>query len=193
MISQTPQGVAGSMVDWSRHMRPTLTTWNPSTSLVGATALQTIRSSIWSAGRHRCSSWTSTINKPSHDYSICLPGKGSCTRRPSTRWSVLSLSIRSNNSSSLMSECFRIVSLLIPVGGCEKCEKVHWIHVFDIYSISKNVSLLTNVSCGSCLIQDIRVTGRIVPYQDHTQMGSPVTSWHPLLHIGPGLLPDLPC
>lgn len=49
MISQTPQGVAGSMVDWSRHMRPTLTTWKPSTSLVGETALQTVRSSMWSA------------------------------------------------------------------------------------------------------------------------------------------------
>lgn len=50
-----------------------------------------------------------------------LPGKGSWTSRPSTRWSVLNLSIRSNNSSSLMSECLRIVSLEIPVGsGREK-------------------------------------------------------------------------
>lgn len=46
IISQTPQGVAGSMVDWSRHMRPTFTTWKPSTSLVGDTALQMARSSM---------------------------------------------------------------------------------------------------------------------------------------------------
>lgn len=48
IISQTPQGVAGSMVDWSRHMRPTLTTWKPSTSFVGETALQIVRSSMCS-------------------------------------------------------------------------------------------------------------------------------------------------
>lgn len=60
MISQTPQGVAGSIVDWSRHMRPTLTTWKPSTSLVGATALQMVRSSMWSAEKQKYSSWTHT-------------------------------------------------------------------------------------------------------------------------------------
>lgn len=46
-----------------------------------------------------------------------VPGKGSCTSRPSTRGSVLSLSIKSSNSSSLMFVCLRIVSLEIPVGG----------------------------------------------------------------------------
>lgn len=48
---------------------------------------------------------------------LSIPGRGSCTSRPSTRWSVLSLKIRSNNSSSLMSECLRIVSLEIPEGS----------------------------------------------------------------------------
>lgn len=48
IISQTPQGVAGSIVDWSRHMRPTLTTWKPSTSFPGHTALHIRRSSMWS-------------------------------------------------------------------------------------------------------------------------------------------------
>lgn len=49
--------------------------------------------------------------------SFYVPGKGSCTSRPSTRGSVLSLSIKSSNSSSLMFVCLRIVSLEIPVGG----------------------------------------------------------------------------
>lgn len=124
MISQTPQGVAGSIVDWSRHMRPTLTTWKPSTSLVGATALQMVRSSMWSAGTQQYSLWT-RMRHTSLSASVFLPGKGSCTRRPSTRWSVLSLSIRSNNSSSLMSECLRIVSLLIPVGGWESVKTIY--------------------------------------------------------------------
>lgn len=48
MISHTPQGVAGNMEYWSRHIRPTFTTWKPSTSLSGITALQTFRSSICS-------------------------------------------------------------------------------------------------------------------------------------------------
>lgn len=59
-----------------------------------------------------------------HIATFSLPGRGSCTSRPSTRWSLLSLSIRSNNSSSLMSECLRIVSLEIPVGGSRENSEV---------------------------------------------------------------------
>lgn len=51
-----------------------------------------------------------------HCSGVPIPGRGSCTSRPSTRGSVLSLKIKSNSSSSLMSECLRIVSLEIPVG-----------------------------------------------------------------------------
>ena len=51
-----------------------------------------------------------------HCSGLSIPGRGSCTSRPSTRGSVLSLKIKSNSSSSLMSECLRIVSLEIPVG-----------------------------------------------------------------------------
>lgn len=33
-------------------------------------------------------------------------------------------------------------------------------------------SFLTNVSCGSCLIQDVGVTGWVLSHQNHTQVGS---------------------
>lgn len=48
IISHTPQGVAGNMEYWSRHIRPTLITWKPSTSLSGETALQILLSSMCS-------------------------------------------------------------------------------------------------------------------------------------------------
>lgn len=48
MISHTPHGVAGNMEYWSKHIRPTLITWKPSTSLSGETALQILLSSMCS-------------------------------------------------------------------------------------------------------------------------------------------------
>lgn len=42
------------------------------------------------------------------------PGKGSCTSKPSTFTSLLSLTIKSSSSSSVTEAGFRMVSLLIP-------------------------------------------------------------------------------
>lgn len=44
----------------------------------------------------------------------CSPGRGNCTKSPSTSASLLSLPIRSSSSSSLMDAGRRMVSLLIP-------------------------------------------------------------------------------
>lgn len=58
IISQTPHGVAGNMEYWSRHIRPTLITWKPSTSLSGETALQIFRSSMCSEREIRAAAWS---------------------------------------------------------------------------------------------------------------------------------------
>jgi hypothetical protein len=53
IISHTPHGVAGNMEYWSKHIRPTLITWKPSTSLSGETALQILLSSMCSAKENK--------------------------------------------------------------------------------------------------------------------------------------------
>lgn len=58
IISQTPHGVAGNMEYWSRHIRPTLITWKPSTSLSGETALQIFRSSMCSEREIKAAAWS---------------------------------------------------------------------------------------------------------------------------------------
>ena len=88
-ISMTPAGVAGIMDFRSTQNRPTLTTWNPSTSFSGATWLHTVLSLIWG-------------------------GTGSCTRTPSTSESLFSSSIWVRSWSWVVAAGSLIVSLSIP-------------------------------------------------------------------------------
>lgn len=181
MISQTPQGVAGSIVDWSRHMRPTLTTWKPSTSLVGATALQRVRSSMWSARKQKYSLWIH--NQPNQSFwftaASVYPGEAAAPGGHqhddlcwAYRWGLITPPHWCLNAWGSF-HCWFLWEV-------EKVRKQTtpgvWIRVLHAHFESKSFSLLTNISGSSCLIQDVRVTGRIVSYQDHTQVRSPVTS-----------------
>lgn len=72
-------------------------------------------------------------------------------------------------------EIFIVESLMFTGGLCKDCV------------------LLTDISSGTRLVQNVGVTGGVVSYEDHAQVGSPVACENPFLHVGPGLLSNLPC
>ena len=89
IICMTPAGVAGMIACKSRQNRPTFTTWNPSTSFSGATALHTARS-------------------------LMCSGTGNWTNKPSTELSSLRRLISANNASwDIVSSSWTVV-LVIP-------------------------------------------------------------------------------
>lgn len=79
-----------------------------------------------------------------------------------------------------------------PTSGCTPKSFQHWGFPTRLCFFGEGKLSLTHIRRCFGFVEHVGVAGRVLPHQHHAQVGPPVACSHPLLHLVPHLLPDLP-